>query len=137
MDPAYNVPCVVAICICYCLTSLGISSFKKRSGYTPWVHESSLATFLGLLLGGTFKYTTGQAIQFDSNIFFYLVLPPIIFSAGISLDKDSFYRYIGTYGIDTIPVLFRCLNPTRGGTVLTISSFMQIIAPHEPFQQAS
>lgn len=37
---------------------------------------------LGVIMGGCIKYYTNVAIQFDSNIFFYLVLPPVIFSAG-------------------------------------------------------
>jgi NhaP-type Na+/H+ or K+/H+ antiporter len=99
MDPLYKVPCVVCVCICYSITSLGISSFREKHGYTPWMHESSVAATLGLILGGAIKYYSGEAIQFDSDTFFYLVLPPIIFSAGISLDKESFFNNIGTMKI--------------------------------------
>ena len=88
------VPLVIAICICYSLTSLAIERFKEVHGYAPWIHETSLAALIGVLIGGIIKYLTGRTIEFSHSVFFYLVIPPIIFSAGISLKRKKFFRYI-------------------------------------------
>jgi sodium/hydrogen exchanger 8 len=88
------VPVVIAICITYSLSSLAITRFKEFYGYAPWIHESSLAALVGLILGGVIKHTTGQTIEFSKSVFFYMVLPPIIFSAGISLKRKKFFKYI-------------------------------------------
>ena len=115
------VPVVIAICISYSLTSLGLHRFKEVYGYALWAHESSLACVAGLICGGLVKMVTGRTIEFNNNVFFYMVLPPIIFSAGITLKHRKFFRYI--YLIS----LF--------GVVGTFINFVLITAVTYKFQQ--
>jgi sodium/hydrogen exchanger 8 len=96
------------------MMSLGIKRFKETYGYDPWCHESSLCCLLGLLVGGAIKFFTGSTVQFDNDVFFYVVLPPIIFSAGMSLKKKMFFKYI------SLITLF--------GVVGTVINFMLITA---------
>lgn len=85
---------MVVVCIIYILVGLSIHNYKETYGHSPWIHESSIACIFGLLVGGLVKYFTGVAITFDNTLFFYLVLPPIIFSAGFSLKRKRFFQYI-------------------------------------------
>lgn len=70
------------------------------------MHESSVAISFGALLAGTMMVIVGQeyndTLRFNDNIFFYAILPPIIFSAGYNLKRKKFFQhfnYISLFGI--------------------------------------
>jgi solute carrier family 9 (sodium/hydrogen exchanger), member 6/7 len=56
--------------------------------------------FLGMTVGLVLRLTTGQSIQdlvkFDYQVFFNLLLPPIILASGYELHQANFFRNIGT-----------------------------------------
>lgn len=96
------IPLSLTIIITYVFASFAIHRYKLKYGKGPWIHESSITALLGLIVGGFVKLTTGNSIKFDNNIFFYLVLPPVIFSAGFTLKRRNFFRYmhyISIFGI--------------------------------------
>lgn len=71
-----------------------------------WFHESSLAIFLGLLISGgaiLFGFNDfNKASRFNDLIFFYVLLPPIVFSAGYNLKRRSFFKnftFVGMFGV--------------------------------------
>ena len=82
----YAIPTSIIIIIFYVFASFGIHEYKRTIGVSPCFHESSVATLLGVLVGSFLKIFTGKSVVFDKNLFFYLVLPPVIFSAGIILE---------------------------------------------------
>ncbi|CAN0405980.1 unnamed protein product, partial [Ectocarpus fasciculatus] len=39
------------------------------------------------------NYGVGQQFDFNADVFFYVVLPPIIFHQGYALKKRNFFKY--------------------------------------------
>lgn len=109
-----EVPIAITGCIIYIFVAIAIHHYKETYHHMPWIHESSVACLIGVFMGAIIKYSTGVPVVFDGNLFFYLVLPPVIFSAGYSLKRKNFFKYI-----DLI---------TFFGVVGTIINFMVITA---------
>ncbi|XP_029355249.1 sodium/hydrogen exchanger 7 isoform X4 [Echeneis naucrates] len=99
------------------LTILTIWLFKHRR--VRFLHETGLAMIYGLLVGVILRYgipatsyhnktppscslKEGPAstlllnVTFDPEVFFNILLPPIIFHAGYSLKKRHFFRNLGS-----------------------------------------
>lgn len=52
--------------------------------------ESAAATLLGMLVGGLatlLDHAETEALQFRGEVFFFILLPPIIFDAGYALKR--------------------------------------------------
>ncbi|XP_009604452.1 sodium/hydrogen exchanger 1-like isoform X1 [Nicotiana tomentosiformis] len=61
-----------------------------------WINESVTALAIGLGTGGIILLTTNgkssHLLEFDEQLFFIYVLPPIIFNAGFQVKKKQFFR---------------------------------------------
>ncbi|ORY69978.1 Sodium/hydrogen exchanger family-domain-containing protein [Pseudomassariella vexata] len=64
------------------------------------VHETVISIFAGMTVGLILRVTVGtnirQLVSFDFQIFFNLLLPPIILNSGYELHQANFFRNIGT-----------------------------------------
>ena len=68
-----------------------------------YLHESTVAILVGAAGGISLYELAGAAkIEFSTGIFFYIILPPIIFTAGYTLKSQQFFLNIGfilLYGV--------------------------------------
>uniref|UniRef100_A0AC35UHL7 Sodium/hydrogen exchanger n=1 Tax=Rhabditophanes sp. KR3021 TaxID=114890 RepID=A0AC35UHL7_9BILA len=63
-----------------------------------WVPESCCLILLGVVLGAFFVGDNASVrfLNFDADCFFFILLPPIIFEAALSLKDNAFIDNIGT-----------------------------------------
>ncbi len=61
-----------------------------------WFHESSLAILLGFIVSGISIlagfYQFNEASRFNDMVFFYFLLPPIVFAHGYNLKRRRFFQ---------------------------------------------
>eukprot|EP00163_Fabomonas_tropica_P034731 TRINITY_DN9771_c0_g1_i2.p1 TRINITY_DN9771_c0_g1~~TRINITY_DN9771_c0_g1_i2.p1 ORF type:complete len:353 (+),score=49.24 TRINITY_DN9771_c0_g1_i2:85-1059(+) len=77
-------------------------AFHKLS-ITNYLPESACVIVVGCLVGGGIRLfaedsrsTNTPVLDFDSHVFFIVLIPPIILEAGYFLRKDFFIRNVGT-----------------------------------------
>jgi sodium/hydrogen exchanger 8 len=106
------------------LLSYAIKRFRIYS-----LPESAGALLMGVIVGGMARLIVGTEnlnfFEFQPEVFFFFLLPPIIFEAGYSLDRKGFlanigaitlYVFFGTL-ISTIVVGYMCFYAAKIGLV--------------------
>ena len=72
----------------------------KRSQF-HYLPESGACMLLGIVIGGIIKLATNSEqelslVSFHPDVFFFVLLPPIIFQAGYSLKRKRFFSNLST-----------------------------------------
>ena len=81
-----------------------VSAYLIKQNSFYYLPESACAILVGMVVGGLAKaiYPSSEEIEFlsfEPQMFFFLLLPPIIFEAGYSLRKKDFFANFWTVSL--------------------------------------
>ena len=120
-EAAFTLNLTIIACL---LLAYAIKKFRIYS-----LPESAGALLVGVIVGGIARWTVGierlDLFEFQPEVFFFVLLPPIIFEAGYSLDRKGFFDSIGAitlyaiFGtfISTFVVGYLCFYAAQIGLV--------------------
>ena len=91
---------VLSLCI--------LSSYLIKENKIYFIPESAAAIFVGLIVGFLSRviYPSEEELKFltfEPEMFFFLLLPPIIFEAGYGLEEKEFFRNFWTISLFAFP----------------------------------
>jgi len=114
-----NLTIIVCLLLAYVVKRFQIYSLPESAG----------ALLVGVIVGGMARFVVGaeklDLFEFQPEVFFFFLLPPIIFEAGYSLDRKGFlanmgaitlYAFFGTL-INTFVVGYLCFFAAKIGLV--------------------
>ncbi|KAI8904146.1 Cation/H+ exchanger [Gorgonomyces haynaldii] len=82
------------------LFTILVISYHLESKRITFIHETVVSIVLGLLVGLLVhlfdERTVGSIVTFDHSYFFNFLLPPIILHSGYDMQKEQFFKHIGT-----------------------------------------
>jgi sodium/hydrogen exchanger 8 len=90
-----------------------------------YLNETAVATLIGVGLGAMLMSqspaSVGGVMRLNTEIFLLLILPPVIFESGFSLDKAMFFKELG--GILTFAFLGTLISSSVTGLLLYAAGF--------------
>lgn len=98
---------VLALLIVYTMAGSFIESTKCKL-----IHETGVAILVGMLISLIamyFGYTEmNNILEFSESLFFYVCLPPIVFSAGYNMKRKKFFQHFNYVALFGIAGTFAC-----------------------------
>ena len=100
-------------------------AYKHKKGL-KFGHEASLVCIVGISISALYVSNgSGEfadIMKFNDDLFFYFVLPPIVFASGFNMYRKKFFANIGNitlFGVIGTFIAFSCFS---GLTLLVLSN---------------
>ena len=95
----------------------------KHKNHWRFGHEASFVVIVGVLISGLYTTREGgqefsEIMAFNDDLFFYFVLPPIIFAAGYNMYRNKFFANIANIGLFGVLGTFLTFGCFAGITML-------------------
>ena len=84
----------IIIIFCMLIVYMSFEAFKHKH-HIRFGHEASVVTLLGFGVSYLFLYFEKDEFQslmkFSDDLFFYFILPPIVFASGFNMQRKKFF----------------------------------------------
>lgn len=97
MSESITIPIIALVVLVLLVIFMAGGSYMEHK-HVPVGHETGLIIFLGLIVSFLIYFFDHEGkfeIAFDGTVFFYFLLPPIVFSSGFNMRRKRFFENIG------------------------------------------
>ena len=100
----------------------------KHQYHWKFGHEASFVVVLGIIIsgfymGGEDSQQFAEIMEFNDDLFFYFVLPPIIFAAGYNMYRSKFFGNIANITLFGVLGTFFMFGCFAGITMAILNNF--------------
>lgn len=98
----------------------------KHKHHLKFGHEASLVCLIGIICSAVYAAKGEQEFNdimaFNEDMFFYFILPPIIFASGFNMYRKKFFANIGNITLFGVMGTFVCFGSFTGLTLVAVKN---------------